>query len=220
MNKSKEVASRLLVPRRDPPTLLDQVDEPLDLLPLLVQMLVILTRDFPILLRRDHRLSLLPLRRFHDRITVLRLIEDVGTCLVCLDQRFGLGDVGLLTRRQDELDRVAQGIDGDVDLGGKAPTRSAQRLILIYPFFSAPAACWCARTTVLSRISHSRSGSWSVSKTRCHTPLVAQRSNRFQTEFQGPNRSGRSRQGAPVLAIQRTALTKRRLSLAVTPGSP
>ena len=26
-------------------------------------------------------------------------------------QRLGLGDVGLLARRQDELDRVAQGVD-------------------------------------------------------------------------------------------------------------
>ncbi len=41
MNKSKEVASGLLVPGGDPPVLLDQVDEPLDLLALLVQMLVI-----------------------------------------------------------------------------------------------------------------------------------------------------------------------------------
>ena len=69
-------------------------------------------------------------------------------------------------------------------------------------------------------IIHSRSGSWRASKTRFHTPFLAHRSNRFQTEPQGPNRSGRSRHGAPVLPIQRTALMKRRLSLAVTPGSP
>src|SRR4051794_39931251 len=42
MNESKEVAGRLLVPGRDPPVLLDQVDEPLGLLPFLVHMLVII----------------------------------------------------------------------------------------------------------------------------------------------------------------------------------
>ena len=41
----------------------------------------------------------------------------------------------------------------------------------------------------------------------------------MQPEPYGANRSGGSRHGAPALAIQRTALTNRRLSLAVTPGS-
>src|SRR5450759_2706886 len=220
MNKSKEVAGCLLVPGRDPPVLLDQVDEPLDLLAFLVPMLVIITRHLPVLLRRDHGLGIRPLRRPHDRIAIVRLVEDVRIRLMPLDQRLGLRNVGLLARCQDELDRVAQGVDEDVDLGAESAPRTAQRLIVVYPLFSAPAACWCARTTVLSMIIHSRSGSWSASKTRFHTPFLAHRSNRFQTEPHGPNRSGRSRHGAPVLPIQRTALMKRRLSLAVTPGSP
>src|SRR4051794_12058697 len=220
MNKSKEVAGRLLVPRGDPAILLDQADEPLDLLALLAQMLVIITRPPPFFLRRAPRVAPLPLRRPHDRIAVVSLVEDVGPRLMPADQRPGLHDVGLLTRRQDEIDRVAQGIDGDVDLGRESAPRAAQRLISVYPPFTAPAACWCARTTVLSMIIHSRSGSRGASKTRSRAPFLAQRSNRFQAEPRGPNRSGRSRQGAPVLAIQRTALTNRRLSLAVTPGSP
>ncbi len=125
MNKSKEVPGCLLVPRRDPPVLLDQVDKPLDLLPFLVQMLVIITRHLPVLLRRDHGLAAPPLRRRHDRITVVCLVEDVGVRLVALDQWFGLRDVRRLARRQDELDRVAQAIDRDVDLGGKAAPRAA-----------------------------------------------------------------------------------------------
>ena len=52
------------------------------------------------------------------------------------DQRFGLRDVGLLAPRQDELDRIAQAIDGDVDLGAESAYRSPQRLIVVYPFFS------------------------------------------------------------------------------------
>src|SRR5215472_8797444 len=218
MNKPKEVPGRLLVPRGDPPVLLEQVDEPLDLLPLLVQMLVIIARHFPVLLGRDHRLRPLPPRRLNDRIAVERLVGDERPRPVPSHQRLGPGDVRLLAPRQDELDRVAQGVDEDVDLGAEPAFGTAERLVPLPPF--SPAACWCARTTVVSRIIHSRSGSWRASKTRFHTPFRAHRSNRFQTEPQGPNRSGRSRHGAPVLAIQSTALRKRRLSLAVTPGSP
>src|SRR5215831_1636615 len=73
---------------------------------------------------------------------------------------------------------------------------------------------------VESRMSHSRSGSCRASKTRCQVPFLAQRSSRRHTAFQLPKRSGRSRQGAPVLAIHRTASMKSRLSRAVQPGWP
>ena len=46
MNKSKEVAGRLLVPRGDPMVLLQQADEPFDLLAFLVQLLVIIAGAF------------------------------------------------------------------------------------------------------------------------------------------------------------------------------
>ena len=87
MNKSKEVAGCLLVSCRHPPVLLDQVDEPLDLLAFLVHMLVIITRHLPVLLRRDDGLGPPPLRSRHDRVAVVRLVEDVGTRLGPLDQR-------------------------------------------------------------------------------------------------------------------------------------
>src|SRR6185437_3286482 len=190
MNKSEEVPGRLLVPGGDPSVLLEQVDEPLDLLAFLVQMFVIIARHFPVLLGRDHRLRPLPLRRRHDRVAVERLVGNERPRLVPLHQWLGLGDVRLLAPRQDELDRVAQSAHEDVDLRAEPATGAAQRLIVVYPFFSAPAACWCARTTVLSMIIHSRSGSWRTSKTRSHTPFLAHRSNRFQTEPQGPTARG------------------------------
>src|SRR5262249_5182724 len=141
-----------------------------------------------------------------------------------LDQRLGLGHVGRLAWGQDQPHRQSRAVDADVDLGAEAAAAAAQGLLRLAPgavrFFSAPAAPGWARITVESRISHSRSGSWRASKTRCQTPLRAQRSKRRQTEFQLPKRSGRSRQGAPVLAIQKTASTNRRLSLAAFPWRP
>jgi hypothetical protein len=92
--------------------------------------------------------------------------------------------------------------------------------LIVAPFFLAPAACWWARMTVESSIRHSRSGSCQTRNRRSHTPRLHQRLNRWKTEFHSPKRSGKSRHGAPVLAIHKTALMKPRLSSAVRPGSP
>lgn len=85
----------------------------------------------------------------------------------------------------------------------------------------APAACWWARTIVLSRIRYSKSASSdTAAKMRSHTPLVAQRLNRRKALFQRPKASGRSRQGAPVRTIHSTPSTNMRLSRPVKPGPP
>lgn len=79
----------------------------------------------------------------------------------------------------------------------------------------------CARTMVLSRNTSSKSASsQSMAKSACQTPLSAQREKRLKTVFHGPKLAGRSRHGAPVLAIQRTASTNNRLSAPVRPRSP
>src|SRR6266446_162244 len=218
VNEPQEVAGRLLVPGRNTPVLLDPIDEPLRKVAFFIKILVILSLENPILLRRDHRLRPAHFDRQNKIISVIPFICNHRFGIMTFDQRLTLVDIGLLPPGQDELDGVSQPVDGDVQLGPEPAPRAPQRLVGA-PFFTAPAACWWARITVLSRISHSRSGSFNSSKIRSQTPLEDQRSNRLQTEFQFPKRSGRSRQGAPVLAIQRTALTKRRLSEAVTPGS-
>jgi hypothetical protein len=56
-----------------------------------------------------------------------------------VDQRLGLRAVMDLTGRGDQAQRVAESIDGDVDLGGQAAARAPDRLILNPPF--PPAAC-------------------------------------------------------------------------------
>ena len=57
-------------------------------------------------------------------------------------------------------------------------------------------------------------------KRACQTPLSAQREKRLNAVFHGPKSDGRSRQGAPVLAIQRTASTNKRLSAPLRPRPP
>ena len=145
--------------------------------------------------------------------------HDGAHILYAFDEVFRLGDVVTLTASQTEASKIAQAINSSMNLGTQAPTRTAKTLFPV--FFDAPAACWWARTIVLSRKTSSKSASsQSVAKSVCQIPLSAQREKRRKALFQAPNSGGRSRHGAPVRAIQSTASTKSRLSAPVRPRSP
>src|SRR6516225_5109849 len=219
----QEVPRFLFVTRGDAAILLDSVHKPLHQVSFFVQVWIVCARLGTVLLRGNYSFRSTGFDGFDQRVAVVSFVCNHGLRLVALQQSLALRDVGALSRRKLQLDGQAQPTNRHMQFRGKTATRTAQRFILRpyirTPFF-APAACWWSRITVLSSNSHSRSGSRNSWKIRAHTPLAAQRSKRRQIEFQLPNRSGRSRQGAPVLAIHRTASIKRRLSLAVTPGSP
>jgi hypothetical protein len=83
-----------------------------------------------------------------------------------------------LTCRQAEPDREPLRIDDDVDLGREPAARSTGTVICT-PIF-AVAACWWARTEVLSIIW--MSPSWAAvmaSISRSHTPAFRQRTKRL-----------------------------------------
>ncbi|MGF6605059.1 hypothetical protein P3T23_009820 [Paraburkholderia sp. GAS448] len=97
----------------------------------------------------------------------------------------------------------------------RASARSPVRL-----FFAVPAACWWARTIVLSMKTSSRSASpASSASTACHISARDHLAKRWYTLFHGPKSGGKSRHGLPVRAIHSTASTNSRLSPAVRPGS-
>src|SRR5262245_17841740 len=224
VDEGQEVAGGLLVAGGHAPELLDLVPEALRQVAVLVALLVDLALLLARAQRRDDRLGAPRLDLLDQRLLVVALVGDDHLEGHPLDQRARLGNVGLLPGGQDDPDRQPQPADPGVDLGGEAAAAAAEGLLLlpacaVSPFF-APAASRWARMMVEARISHSRSGSCSASKAFPQTPFRAQRSKRLQAEFQLPKRSGRSRQGAPVLPIQRMASTKRRLSLARCPGVP
>jgi len=87
---------------------------------------------------------------------------------------------------------AAESADGKVNLCAEAAAGAADGLIAS-PFF-APAACWWARTMVLSMMRYSKSGSSAMAaKMRCQTPLALHRQKRRNALFQLPKASGRSR---------------------------
>ena len=165
VNESQEVAGRFLVPGRNTPVLLDPIDEPLRKVAFFIKMLIILSLENPILLRRNHRSRATGLDRLNKFISVISFICDHRFGIMTFNQCLALVDVGFLSPGQDELNRVSQPVDRDVQLGPEPTPRPSQRLVGT-PFFTAPAACWWARITVLSRMSHSKSGSFNSSKIR------------------------------------------------------
>src|SRR5882762_5619521 len=56
------------------------------------------------------------------------------------DQALSLADIVDLACGQDEADRIAEGVDADVDLRTQAAARTPDRLIFAPPFW-APDAC-------------------------------------------------------------------------------
>lgn len=110
-------------------------------------------------------------------VGVISLVGDGGLGIDAVDQVMGERDVVALAGRADETDGEPERLGGGVDLGAQAAARPAQALGIRPPLtLRAPAACWWARTMVLSIISHSRSASRaSVSSISSSTPISIQR---------------------------------------------
>jgi hypothetical protein len=146
---------------------------------------------------RDDRSDAALARRPAIGLAGIALVADDGAGLNVRsdgEQRFEVPRIGRLPARQIEADDRARCIRFGVDLGGEPTARPPERLPFLPPF--APAADTWARTTVESNI-------WircaealmpaSASKKASKTPALLSRSNRFQTLFQGPKRSGKAR---------------------------
>src|SRR5581483_5958726 len=147
------------------------------------------------------------------------LVADQSFKIEISDQGLDADAVVTLAGQQDEPNEIAEGVDQGHDFGRQAATRAAYGLILSPPF--APVPCWWTRTSVPSIRTYSKSGSsQSALKTRSQTPFCAHLQKRVYAVNHLPNASGRSRQGEPVRAIQRTASIKSRLSRPRPPGSP
>lgn len=93
-------------------------------------------------------------------IRIIGAIRNQALEFIARNQIFRLRNVMPLPSRQQETQRVAQGIYIDVDFGAE-PTSTAPQSVgrLATVFFEAPAAHGWARTTLLSRSTFSMSGS-------------------------------------------------------------
>ena len=152
-------------------------------------------------------------------IGVKGFISKEGFEFDSFDQGFNANGIVPLARQKDEAGDVAKCIHKCHDFRGQASPRAANSLILSSPF--APVPCWWTRTIVPSTITYSKSGSPDKAlRIFSKIPFLDQRRKRRNALFQLPKPAGKSRQGAPVRTIHKTASTNNRLSAAVRPGSP
>ena len=121
----------------------------------LVEIFVVGAMDFAVAFWRDHGLRLAAFEQVQQSIGIIGFVGHQAGARQALDQRFGLRTIGHIAIGDDDLDRQAKGIDGQMQLGVQAALGAGQALVP--PF--APAACGCALMWVASIISHSRSGS-------------------------------------------------------------
>ena len=136
---------------------LQLVEEPLGEVAL-VERLVMVAWRFAVGPGRDDSLGSHVAYGIPQVVSVVSLVGDHGTGLEAVQQFVAARDVMALPRPEQQAHRVAQRVGGGVYLGAQAAARAAQPLGIRPPLDRrAPAACWWARTTVLSIISHSRS---------------------------------------------------------------
>ena len=110
-------------------------------------------------------------------VAVIGFVGEHGIAALAIEQCGRLGDVINLPSRDDEAERTAERIGQHVDFGGQPASGTPQRLIFGPPF--PLAACWWARTMVLSIIRYwlSRSAV-RAANTRSQTPVWHQRLKR------------------------------------------
>ncbi|CAE6869723.1 hypothetical protein R75465_08199 [Paraburkholderia aspalathi] len=166
----------------------------------------------------DDGLNASRFQMLQDRVRIVGFVGSQTGGFQFAQQRQSFGTVSCLPARQVKASEHTQAIDQRVNLGTQSATRAPDRLVAF--FLAAPAACWWARTIVLSMKISSRSASpASSANTACHISARDHLAKRRYTLFHGPKSGGKSRHGLPVRAIHSTASTNNRLSAAVRPGS-
>ena len=121
-------------------------------------MFVITSEFLSIRSRRNNSRGVHRLNAFKEVTGIVGFIgHDSAHILHAFDEAFRPGDVVTLTAGQTEACKIAQAINSRMNLGTQASTRTAKTLFPV--FFDAPAACWWARTIVLSRKTSSKSAS-------------------------------------------------------------
>ena len=160
MKEAKVSGIQLLKPGEYPAIMLHLVDEAFHQVALPVQVSIAGLGFLPVGARRYDRTH----APFQDVLAkLLGIISLVGNHVlpgITGDQTLGLGAVVLLPPGQDEPQGIAQGIHAHVDLGAEPAAAPAQSLGCLAPLLrGAPAAQGWARTTVLSMMRYSISGS-------------------------------------------------------------
>lgn len=133
MDCGEEVACGFVVAGSDGAKLFEPAEEVLDEMAGLVEILVVVAQRLSILLGRyDRRLAGFAERFDHPLVGIEALVGDYRIGGDRGKKRIGAVEIMGLARRQVETGRIAEGVDGGVDLGAQSSPASPDRL---RPFF-------------------------------------------------------------------------------------
>src|SRR5574340_1118730 len=140
MQTSEEIARGFFVTGGDASELFDELKETLDEVAFGVEGEVAIASALAVRLWRDDRLDGSHFETLDEGVGVIALVAQESFGLGFSREGFSLGDIVDLAPGEAERQRVAQGVDDHMDLGGQAAARAAYGLVDT-PFLRAPALC-------------------------------------------------------------------------------
>ena len=129
----------MLISCGDASELFEFVKEPFDEIAVFVDVSVVAVVSGSAAVHRDHNLGALSLDSLAEVICVVGFVGQDMLGGKALDQSMGLSDVVTFSACEDETNRIAQGIDRDMQLGCQTAFAPANGSIFRPPFL--PAAC-------------------------------------------------------------------------------
>jgi hypothetical protein len=140
MQAGEEIARSFFVAGRDASELFDELKETLDEVALGVEGEIAIASDPTVRLWRDDWLDGSHFEALDEGVGVIAFVAEEGFGLGFSREGFSLGDIVDLAAGEAERQRVAQGVDDHMDLGGQSAARAAYGLV-DPPFLRAPALC-------------------------------------------------------------------------------
>src|SRR5579871_6594141 len=129
MQASEEIARGFFVAGRDASELFEELKETLDEVAFGIEREVAIASDLAVRPWRDDRLDGSHFEALDESVGVVALVAEKGFGLHFSGKGFSLGDVVDLAAGEAERQRVAQGVDDHMDLGGLAAARAAYGLV-------------------------------------------------------------------------------------------
>jgi hypothetical protein len=167
-----------VISRSDATELFELVDRTFDQVAVLVEGWIEVSGPFKAAALRNDRPRPEAFDSIEDGVGVIAFVGNDDTRLEAIEKRHRLGRIMSLPGGKYEADRPPCLIDGEVDLGAQTTSGTPQSRILSPPF--PVAACWCARTMVLSIIRYSLPRSLvRATNIRSQIPFAAQRVKRL-----------------------------------------
>ena len=118
MQEGVESICKFVVSSCDTAELFETIEESLDEVSCLVAVPVDVAFGVAIASRWDDRLGTGGLNDVDQGIAVVTFVGNDSAGRYCLNQGCSLRDIGHLAGRQDQTNRITQGIDTSMDLGG------------------------------------------------------------------------------------------------------